>query len=285
MQIAKIMNNNCVVALDGRTEKILIGKGIAFSRKVGELVDLNKVEKEYILSDEAQAEELLSAVSHLDYNIIKVIDATITEITLELSADEKLSPTITTTLLDHISCTIERMKQGTEIVNPLIFDIQRFYPKEYGQAKRLVDQLNACLDVVLDDNEVGFVALHIVDSTINSSQNQIAYQLTVLIKDVSNIVRRYFQIDFNESSVSYYRFVTHLRLFGQRLFLHQGTYHSSDLIDMLEFVKEKYRKSYQCAWRIKTYLEERFRVAIQDEELLYLTIHIQRIIDELQEFN
>jgi len=37
------------------------------------------------------------------------------------------------------------------------------------------------------------------------------------MQEISNIVRYYFSVEFNTESVYYYRFITHLKFFAQRL--------------------------------------------------------------------
>ena len=45
MQIEKILNNNVVQALDNNVEYIVMGKGLGFQKKGGDLVDKEKIEK------------------------------------------------------------------------------------------------------------------------------------------------------------------------------------------------------------------------------------------------
>ena len=51
MQIEKILNNNVVQALDNNVEYIVMGKGLGFQKKVGDLVDKEKIEKTFILEN------------------------------------------------------------------------------------------------------------------------------------------------------------------------------------------------------------------------------------------
>ena len=46
MRIYKLLNNNAVIVLDeNNREVILTGRGIAFKKKVGDLIDQTQVEK------------------------------------------------------------------------------------------------------------------------------------------------------------------------------------------------------------------------------------------------
>lgn len=91
-------------------------------------------------------------------------------------------------------------------------------------------------------------------------------------------------IEFDENSLYYYRFITHLRFFGQRMFVYQS-YESNNYDDLLEMIKEKYKNCFQCANLIKSYIEKIYNKQVTKEELLYLTIHIQRVIEESKKNN
>lgn len=46
----KILNNNAVISENNQKEEIIItGKGIAFGKKSGDLIDKDKIEKTFIL--------------------------------------------------------------------------------------------------------------------------------------------------------------------------------------------------------------------------------------------
>lgn len=47
MKIEKVLNNNVVQALDNNVEYIVMGKGLGFQKRVGDLVDKEKIEKTF----------------------------------------------------------------------------------------------------------------------------------------------------------------------------------------------------------------------------------------------
>lgn len=66
MQIIKIINNNVICALNERhQERILAGKGVEFQKKPGDTVDMEKVEKEYILKSRTVISKLNSLLAQL----------------------------------------------------------------------------------------------------------------------------------------------------------------------------------------------------------------------------
>ena len=48
--------------------------------------------------------------------------------------------------------------------------------------------------------------------------------------------------------------------------------------DLLEIIKEKYVNPYLCALKIKSFVEQRYEYILDDEEILYLLIHISQVI-------
>lgn len=65
----------------------------------------------------------------------------------------------------------------------------------------------------MDDDEAGFIALHIVSSEVGKNISDV-YEMTGFIQGILELVKNYFHRDFDEDSLSYYRFVTHLKFFG-----------------------------------------------------------------------
>ena len=57
MIIQRILNNNVVQALDNNVEYIVMGKGLGFQKKVGDLVDKEKIEKTFVLENTEAVEE------------------------------------------------------------------------------------------------------------------------------------------------------------------------------------------------------------------------------------
>ncbi|WP_249652289.1 PRD domain-containing protein, partial [Lysinibacillus sp. D4A1_S13] len=72
-------------------------------------------------------------------------------------------------------------------------------------------------NVSLPEDEGGFIALHIVNAELNEEMPN-TINITKVMQEILGIVKYHLKIDFNEESLHYYRFVTHLKFFAQRLF-------------------------------------------------------------------
>ena len=66
MEIIRIYNNNVVVSLDSdNDEMIVIGKGIGFQKKIGDQLEMEKVERIFTLKDkgvQSRLEELVKRI-------------------------------------------------------------------------------------------------------------------------------------------------------------------------------------------------------------------------------
>ncbi|WP_400243845.1 CAT RNA binding domain-containing protein [Niallia sp. JL1B1071] len=52
MKIEKVLNNNAVIAIKDKQEVIIIGRGIAFQKHIGDKIDEHLIEKIFTLENE-----------------------------------------------------------------------------------------------------------------------------------------------------------------------------------------------------------------------------------------
>lgn len=50
----------------------------------------------------------------------------------------------------------------------------------------------------------------------------------------------------------------------------------------LKIVKQNYKEAYKCVIKIKTYIEKNYDYDVNYGEMVYLTLHIQRILSSLK---
>lgn len=88
----------------------------------------------------------------------------------------------------------------------------------------------------------------------------------------------YSSIEFDEESLYYQRFLTHLKYFAQRL-LHKELNYNEDT-KLFNIIKEQYREAYGCVKVIYLMMEDKHSYKLTEDEMLYLTIHIQTITEK-----
>lgn len=273
MIVEKIFNNNAIVAKDeDKREFVVMGRGIAFKKSAGEKVDESLIEKTFILKQKDASEKfklLLEDVSpdyvSLCYDIIEYAKNMLST---------KLNDYIYVTLTDHINNSLKMLDEGISTRNPLIWEIKKFYPKEFNVGLKALEFIEDEIGKKLPEDEAANIALHLINAQVMCSLDNgyDAINQTKMIQDILNIVKYTYNITLNESSINYERFVTHLRFFFQRLDKAQSVEAENEDF-LLKQVKKKYKDAYNCMLKIEQYLGKE----LSDDEKLYLTVHIQRV--------
>ncbi|WP_026888776.1 BglG family transcription antiterminator LicT [Clostridium beijerinckii] len=273
MIIKKIFNNNAILAKDSSKQEIVImGRGVGFKKSVGDQVDENLIEKTFILKQKDASEKFKLLLEDIPTEHVSLCYDIIEYAKNMLSVE--LNDYIYITLTDHISYALKLFDEGLNRPNALIWEIKKFYPKEFEIGLKALDLIQSETNKKLPEDEAGNIALHLINAQTNNSSNKvedIAHQ-TKMIQDILNIIKYTYNIALNEKSLNYERFVTHLRFFFQRLSKNEKMEKEEDDF-LLKQVKTKYKKAYECMLKIQKYLEKE----LSDEEQLYLTIHIQRV--------
>ena len=274
MKITKIFNNNSVVAKDDKKNEIVVmGCGIAFKKSVGEELDSKLIEKTFILKQKEASEKFkllledipLEHVS-LSYDIIEYAKNFL---------GVELNDYIYVTLTDHISYSINIYEQGLKRPNALIWEIKKFYSKEFNVGLKALDFIKEETNLELEEDEAANIALHLINAQVNKNSSNIKdiANITKMVADILNIVTYTYNIKLDESSLNYERFVTHLRFFFKRLYNNEKKFSEDDFL--LNQIKEKYPEAYKCMLKIEKYLEQ----PLDFQEQLYLTLHIQRVTE------
>lgn len=275
MKIEKILNNNVVVIHDEKgIEKIVMGRGLAFKKRVGDTIDEKEIDKEFYLANPETSSKFQELVVDIPLEYLKLGEEVVTF--AKTSLGKKLNDTIYIALVDHIYTAVERFKEGIVVKNALLWDTKRFYLDEFMIGKYALELINTRFGVDLPVDEAGFIALHLVNAQMEEGIDDI-YEITQVMQEISNIVKYFFNVEFDEDSVYFYRFITHLKFFAQRL-IHNNTYSSENEDDLLELIRIKYHNSYNCVLKITQFIAEKYNYVLSKEEQLYLTIHIERVI-------
>lgn len=85
-----------------------------------------------------------------------------------------------------------------------------------------------------------------------------------------------FAITLDPDSVYYYRFITHLKFFAERIFSEKQI-PTKEMDGLLELIREKYPQDVECVLDIAAFLKQRYGYTLSEEEILYLSIHVSRI--------
>ena len=275
MQIYKILNNNVAVVLDenGR-EKVVMGRGICFKKKAGELIPDEIIDKTFLLSGSEANSKFQALVQDIPMEHIAIGEEIISRAREQLG--KKLSDMLYISLIDHVHTSIVRFLDGITVKNVLLWDIRRFYRDEFQIGLWALELIEEKCKVRLPEDEAGFIALHLANAQMDEDVMHNMYEITRIMQEVVNIVKYYFHVDFDEDDVYYYRFITHLKFFAKRL-IERRTYEDEG-DDLLEVIRNKYQDTYRCVEKITQFIMKKCEYRLSREEQLYLTIHIERVI-------
>ena len=273
MRIEKVINNNVVCSRDEKgIETVIMGKGIGFQAKAGMVIDEKKIEKVFRIKNPTTVNQFTELLSNIPFQHFELSNEIITYAKKNLNT--KLNQNIYVTLTDHINFTIERYQQGIRLQNALLWEIKSFYRGEFMIGQYAVSLINDSLGIALTEDEAGFIALHIVNAEYDTNLTG-AVNIAKLIEDALAIVKKNFQIEFDEHSLHYERFVTHMKFLAQRVFRNELL--KDDEEEMHQMMMQKYPLEYRCGQEIADYISSTYHTPISKEEILYLAVHIRRV--------
>ena len=273
MVIQKVINNNVISAYDVNQQEIVImGKGIGFKAHTGELIDESKIEKVFRIENEKLSRQFQELLENIPLEHMQLTSDIISYAIKNLNV--QLNQNIYITLTDHINFAIQRQSQGIQLKNALLWETKRFYHQEYLMGKYAVDLLNEKLGTEFTEDEAGFIALHFVNAEYNTTIND-TFEMTNMIQKILELVRLEMGIEFDEESLHYERFITHLKFLVQRLYRHELL--KDEEIEFARMMENKYPKEYECSNHIAEYIEKEYGSKIASEEIMFLAIHIKRV--------
>ena len=276
MIIKRILTNNAVVIDDeNQQEKIVCGQGIAFKKRPGMDIDEISINQTFILEGGGEYSRFEQLLKDVPLEYLELSSEIINMAKLEFA--KKFKDNVIITLSDHLYVAIKRCREGMTISNPLLWDIKNFYEIEYDIGLRALELIKNKFHIQLPNDEAGFIALHIVNVELDEDNMDHIFQVTKVIQEIMTIVKYHFHAEFDTSNVYYYRFITHLKFFALRL-LKDNQFNEDEENELLDVVKDKYCTSYECVLKIKDFLEKKYNYTLQEDEIVYLTIHVHRVV-------
>lgn len=280
LKFQKKINNNVAWILDENQQRVIaIGKGISFDKKYGDLVETSEIERVFAPEDKEHEN------SHLTKQFVIDIPANILELTELISSQTAESLGIPQfdnshflALADHLNYALKRASNDvTDYPENIRWEVKRLYPKEHEAAIDAMHLIEKKTGIRLSENEPTFLTYHFVNAQYDSEANIQSMKLAELIGRSIEIIQYHYQLIMNRNTTSYSRFVVHLRYFILRLNHHDSSEFSQVDQQLKEMVKINYRKAYQASEKIAKMLTAQTNTDISQDELFYLTLHIDRV--------
>ena len=175
---------------------------------------------------------------------------------------------------------LSRIERTFYDVNPQYFGMAADLPRPLVLAcaeiaERAELELAREAGLKLPDSEVVNIALHLINAEAEAGDMHSMMMTLKALSDVDGIVEKQLAITLNKESFSYSRFSMHLRYLIQRLASCRQV--EERISGMLAQMRREYPRVYQCARAIADYFQATWNWQCNDEEIVYLMLHISRL--------
>lgn len=270
MKIIKRINTNAALAVDrSGNELIVLGKGVGFPKAPYELTDLSCVERTFYDVNP----KYFSMIADIPEPVM-LASADISE-QAELELGCELNPNLPFTLADHLNFAIDRIRKGLQVDTPLAYDVKHLYPKEAALGRQALEVLADRSGVRLPDSEAVSIAMHLINAEAETDDIHTTMLTLQVLEDVDRIVEQELGIHLDKESFHYSRFAMHMRYLIQRLM--RGETDEKCGGSMLRPVAREYPDIYACAQKVSAYLLREHQWVCNEEETLFLMLHINRV--------
>ena len=275
-RITKILNHNSFMGIESKNDQecLIMGKGVAFGKKVGQTVSVTGDARVYSLkelTDRGEAKEIIKSVSPLCLELANEV--------LDQAEEDfgKVDRSILFTMADHLDFAVRRIQNGEQISNPLTDDIRIMFYKEYKVAGCIRDLLKEKLGIRIDEHEIGYIALHVHAAIVDENVSQ-AMEIARTVRECICMVEEETGKSIDIMSLGYNRLMNHVRYMVARAI------HGEKLkMSLNDYMSVKFPGPYMTAEKICRKMEKSLKLPIPDIEIGYLAMHLERMMDREEE--
>jgi beta-glucoside operon transcriptional antiterminator len=282
MRITKIHNNNIASVVDeGGNEVIVLGSGVSFHKKPGDLIDETRVEKEFVLKDLNRLKKLENQMSGISYETLLAAGEIVKLI--ESSNSAGLEAGFYFALAEHIQFAIDRIRAGVQIENLiLVDDIKCFYAKEYKLALKALDIIHEKTGVVMAKEEAGFIAIYVLNASGKSTIHD-SVVIVEFVSDVFGIIEQQLGKTLNRDTAAFYRLASHLKMLAYNLFSSKEQQKQTQDVkgqkSLCNTLGREYPKMLECTRAITEYISLRYNTTLSEIETIHLLLYMLPVVD------
>lgn len=276
--VKRVINNNIVIAENFKGQEVVaIGKGLGFKKDKYDSISEHEISKTFISLDNQNKQKLLTLFNEVPYEIIELTEEIIEMAQNELHATFNVSLVIA--LADHINFSVNQYKQGFDSFALVNEEVKRFYKDEYEVGKKALQMINESLNVNLKKEESTSIAFHLITATENKT-NREALKIMKAVSEIMNIVETDLKISLDEDSMAYSRFVIHLKFFMRRVLFEAAKPMDESIGDIFSQIQSAHDEANLCVNKIADYVSHTYKCVVNDDERLYLIIHVERLLKQ-----
>lgn len=271
-RIAKTLNHNSFIGVEesSNQEYLVMGKGIAFGKKPGQRVQPGEDARIYSLTELTERGNARAIVQGVSPDSLELASAVLDQAEKEFG---KIDRSIVFPMADHLDFAIRRIQNGEQISNPLTDDIRVMFYKEYKVASCIRELLKERLQIEIDEHEIGYIALHVHSAIVEENVSQ-AMEVARAVRESISLVENITGHKIDIMSLSYNRLMNHIRYMVARAVGGEKL-----KMNINDYMSVKFPAAFRAAEKICKEMEASLKLPMEDIEIGYLAMHMERMMD------
>ncbi|GMG61592.1 PRD domain-containing protein [Tetragenococcus halophilus] len=209
MKVVQSLNQNALLVNNDGNECIVVGKGIGFGKKRGDIVESKQDIKFYKMVP--KQDDIKESIDDVDDQSLQMAEKV--AVHAESFLNKEFTGNFILSLAGHIQYLEEKYRDHVEIPEPFHYELKYLYPTEYRIAEWAVNYLQEEFNVEMPTAEVSFFTLHFVNGLVESGSVKNVVELSDILNETIEIIERETGEVMDRETISFSRFIIHLRYF------------------------------------------------------------------------
>lgn len=275
-RVLQVLNNNVAFVKDQQgNPMVVMGLGIAFQKKKGELLSDSGIENVFSMKTTQLQENFLALLKDVPLDFITTTYDVIESVSAKYAYP--FQDYLYVTLTDHIyyayQAVLDKTYQETKLPN-----VAEDYPYEYAMAQEALALFRSRLLQDLPEVEAGRIALHFINAkaVMPPTPSPQATQTSALLKQIQEELAHHHIRRTTEKANFYDRLMIHLTYFLQ--YLDRPREENSVLLAMEEQIQTAYPQAYALGSTLYDIIIRETGVEPHRSEKFYIILHLQRLL-------
>ena len=187
-KIEKVLNHNAMIVTDPENHQgyLILGKGVGFGKKVNEKTEARVGDAVYSLQESTERGDPKELVNSIEPVYLEIANEVLNEAERVF---QDIDRSVIFPMADHIEFAVKRIQKKEQISNPLTDDIRILFHMEFKAAQSIRAILKKRVNIEIDDDEIGYIALHI-HSAIRDEKVSQAMQMARAVRECISMVEQ-----------------------------------------------------------------------------------------------